>query len=461
MKRNHSYYGIAPMALGRGRILLDPAATDPKGDLGDLKTSIKDIGEGVKKLGDNFKTTDEIIKGLQTDNEKLNTEVKNLRRQLVTASFAHREIRQRGKVTARCAMYLAAATLIGGVGNARSVKPEVLGWARKHVEAEVIAAESQDPFHGTLARYLNKVKSTAIDSGIIVKDALTTSEIPLPTAYSAEIVELVEEFGTFRRYAESFPMGEATVNLPKLTTDPTFGFIDTSEAIPEKSPAIENVEFSAKKAGGIVRIPAELEMDSIVALGQFVARYMARQMAAWEDQVGWKADGSATYKTLEGVVKRVVSNNKTVQLGNGLTASADITLAGLRAQRAKITNEGVLSMSAYYINHTLESVLAALTDDKNQKVYSYQGANGATLDGFPVRWINKLPVNSTDAIASTVVSVFGDMSYWYLGLRGAMRLDTDRSVFFANDQIGVRALERFTVNEMATEHMSGLLTAAN
>jgi hypothetical protein len=65
-----------------------------------------------------------------------------------------------------------------------------------------------------------------------------------------------------------------------------------SNAVPEKSPQIAFVQFDAQKAGGIVRIPTEIDADSIVPMGQFIARYGARNLARWEDTVFFNADGS-------------------------------------------------------------------------------------------------------------------------------------------------------------------------
>ena len=67
---------------------------------------------------------------------------------------------------------------------------------------------------------------------------------------------------------------------------------------------------------------------------------------------------------------------------------------------------------------------------------------------------------STKAAAATYLAFFGDLSYWYLGERGAPRVETSREVYFATDEIGMRALERIDVEAMAPDAMSALQTAA-
>ena len=67
---------------------------------------------------------------------------------------------------------------------------------------------------------------------------------------------------------------------------------------------------------------------------------------------------------------------------------------------------------------------------------------------------------STKAAPGAFLAVFGDLSYWYLGERGAPRVETSREVYFATDEIGMRAVERIDVQPMAPDAMSALQTAA-
>jgi HK97 family phage major capsid protein len=94
------------------------------------------------------------------------------------------------------------------------------------------------------------------------------------------------------------------------------------------------------------------------------------------------------------------------------------------------------------------------------KPYQANGLNGATLDGFPIRWVDVMPPYATGAAASTVFALFGDLSFAYLGVRGGVRFDVSRDVYFATDEIGIRALERMTTGKMAAGAVAGLVTAA-
>jgi HK97 family phage major capsid protein len=296
-------------------------------------------------------------------------------------------------------------------------------------------------------------------SEVLGKTALSTSDIPLPVDYSGEVVELVSTYGAARRFGTVFPLGAGTVKLPALSTDPAFGLIGINGAVAQKSPAIDFVTFAASKWGGLVIIPNEIDEDSVVAVGQFIARYAARQMAKIEDTVFFAADGTNTYDSLSGLTKSVVTNSKTVSLASTKTKISDVTLAKLRELRTGV-DSAALAQGAYYFHPSMEQALNGMNSG-GDKPYIAAGILGASLDGFPIRWVDVLPAYSTSANASTVFGLFGDVSYQYLGTRGGMRFDISDQAGFANDQLYVRALERFTIGLMAKGAVAGLSTAAS
>lgn len=298
-------------------------------------------------------------------------------------------------------------------------------------------------------------------TGVEFKTALTSSDIPLPVMYSGDVAELVGLYGAARQYGTVFPLGGSSVKLPKLKTDPTFGLIAGSGTVTEKSPQTEWVTFNAEKFGGLVRLPSELDEDSIVPIGQFLARYAARQMAYVEDYNFFRSTGagSGLNGTAEGLTKSVVTDSKTVALASGDLAIGDVTLAKIRELRTK-PDAAALRVGAYYAHPSLEQKFASL-NASGDKPYQANGLNGATLDGFPIRWVDVMPVYSAVDAASTVFMLFGDLSFQYLGLRGGMRFDTSREAGFTTDEILVRALQRLTVGKMAIGAVAGLITAAS
>jgi HK97 family phage major capsid protein len=412
-----------PFALGITGDELNQKLLDSLTSIEQRVKKVDDIESQVKKGREDYDTVTKLLADVQKDM----LDVRKLQLELRSSAGP----RRKGEVSEACAKWLGALAVRGAIEQGK------------------IGDESR-------AKSFQKIADE-----IIGKTAVSSSDIPLPTQYSGEVVELVSAYGAARRYGTVFPLGSGVVKLPKLTTDPTFGLIAASGSVGEKVPQVAWVTFTAEKFGGIVRLPSEIDEDSIVAVGQFVARYAARQMAYIEDWNFFCGTGGASgvNGTAKGLVTTVVDDSKTVALASTKTHYSDVTLAKMRELRTSV-DAAALGMSAYYLHPTFEQALAGM-NTSGDKPYIANGINGASLDGFPIRWVDVLPAYSTGSNTSKVFALFGDVSYQYLGLRGGMRFDVSRDVYFATDEIGIRALERLTTGKMATGAVGGLITAAS
>ena len=303
--------------------------------------------------------------------------------------------------------------------------------------------------------------------------ALGTGDIPLPTAYMPQIVELVFAYGSARKYAMVFPLGSGLVKLPRLKVgEDDFGYVGigtggNSQSVPQKEVQAELVTFTANKGGGLIRIPYEIQEDTFIPIGQFLARYIGRQFAKMEDKTLFVADGTPTFANQTGIATYCVNNPAyLLQLGSGKTKPSDATLDDFRNLRA-LVNAAVLgnmsasgkTSAAYYLSPTFEPMLRSFNKYPNFVVFEY--INGVPmLDGWPVRWIGVSQNYQTSAAAGKPLAFFGDLSYWYLAERGTPRVEVSREVFFATDELAMRALERIDVEAMAVDAMATLMTAA-
>ncbi len=404
---------------------------------------IEDIATKQKALEEKFsliKETPEEIKRLK--------EEANQQRSLITKMEHHiaqtrsGRVARPGHVSDDCARHLGAVSLLLGIKGGQ------------------IAGGKQKDFAEGMIKDI---------TGVEARTALTSSDIPLPVAYSGEVAELVGMFGTARQYGTVFPLGAGSVKLPKLATDPTFTLIAGSGTVTEKSPQTSWVTFTPEKFGGLVRLPTEMDEDSIVPIGQFLARYAARQMARAEDTQFWVSTGagSGVNGSVEGLAKSTITNSK-VTVQTGLGSPSEMTLAHLRAVRA-VPDASAIRFGAYYAHPSMEQKFAAL-NTSGDKPYNPQAqimgtgaqpfTTGPTLDGFPIRWVDVMPAYTTSDVLNTVHVLFGDASFQYLGIRGGMRFDTSTEAGFTTDEILVRALERMTIGLMATGCMAGVETAA-
>jgi HK97 family phage major capsid protein len=412
------------------------------------RSADEQILDGLGKINSRLAKLDTLetnVKEHKTETDKLVVDVAEVQKQLLAFQKSQMRLKrelgnqvQRGRVSDDCARHLGAIALIRALRNPQ------------------LRSADRDTFSGLVKDILN----------IEVKTALGTGDIPLPTEYDSEIVEFVQQYGRARQYGTVFPLGAATVKLPQLTTDPVFGLIAMSGTVTEKSPQIGFVTFTPDKFGGLIRLPSEIDADSIVAIGQFIARYAARNMARIEDTVFFSSDGSSTYGSI-GSLSSIVAGvgastvGGVVQLASTKTHFSDATLTDFRNMRIYI-DDPALENACYYMHRTWEPLLTSFnTSTIKYFVMNDPAIGGPTLDGIPVKWVSVMPRYSTAANAGKVGALFGDLSYAYLGVRGAMRFDTSLEAAFATDEILIRALERFTMGLMASTAVSGLQTAAS
>lgn len=410
--------------------LLNPAAADGNG-IAEVKNLLQ---SGIEKIDAQAKKFGEIeanLKGQADETAKLQKSLDDVRK-------------------AQLAQKASAPAKPGHVSEAAARHLGALG---------ILAALRQTEVSGRAADRLGGLFKDIM--GMDVKSALTTSDIPLPVGYSAEVVELVSQFGAARKFGTVYPLGNGTLKLPKLSTDTDFGLIASSGTVTEVSPGTAWVTFNAEKFGGLVRLPEEIDEDSIFSIGQFVARYSARKLAKVEDTQFFISTGagSGANGSVEGLTKSTITNSKVTQMASTKTKYSDATLTNIRTIRS-VVDAPAISMGAYYMHPSFEQHLSGL-NTAGDKPYQANGVMGATLDGFKINWVDVMPAYSTSANVSKVFILFGDLSFQYLGVRGGIRFDTSKEAGFATDEILLRALERLTIGLMANGAVSGLETAAS
>ena len=168
--------------------------TTTENEMEKILTDLKERMPDIKMLPTTIKT-------LQDENADLKGHVTKLRKEVLTlAQRSALPIRKHEVVTHDCARYLAAIAYIG---------------AEKHNKLSHLNSQNRDMILSKSAEVL----------GMELRTALTTTDIPLPTEFQSQVVELVWTYGDFRRNATPFPMGTGTVKLPKLKTSPAFGLI--------------------------------------------------------------------------------------------------------------------------------------------------------------------------------------------------------------------------------------------
>lgn len=296
---------------------------------------------------------------------------------------------------------------------------------------------------------------------LTTRAALTTTDIPLPSQFGSDLRELVSAFGVVRSRMTPYPIGLGTARPPRMGTRPAFGAIAMSALVPEKSPSFTFASLESHKIGGSIKMPREIDEQSIVPMGRFIARYAAVEFARTEDNFAFLADGTGSYESISGIVQVAKDAGNTVILAAGKTHPSDATLDDLRALRRKV-NKAALSgrLSAYYLDSTWETRLPAFRTQSEPNVYQRLPDGTAVLDGYPIVWTDVLQPYDTAATPNKCLAVFGALSFWWMGEHGHPRIDTSIHVYFDNDQLAVRCIEEIDFDYCAQDATAALITAA-
>ena len=424
------------VTLDQVKGIIEPGLKEIKDGIGKIVERIKGVEDKQKAEDDAKAKAAEDDKKKEGEQAKMRKDLDDFRRLYSNRKSQITTVRRPGLVSIDCAEYLAAVFIIA---NGKAGRLDMLD---EHVRSKLYD------------------RSKAI-LGIEAKAALTTSDIPLPTEYFSQIRELISEFGVVRRVMFPFPIGMGTSKPPRFATRPTFGSIAMSGTVTEKSPQIGFASLESHKIGGTVRVPREIDEQSIVPMGQFLARYGAVEFARAEDTWGFLADGTGTYESVVGVDKVARTNTKTLVLAAGKTSPNDVTKANIRGLRTKV-NKAALSAarSAYYMDSTWETRLGDLNTEAEPNFYIRMLDGTARLDGYPVVWTDVLEPYSTAAAPDKTVMIFGAMDFWWFGEHGQPRMDFSSDVFFMTDELATRFIEEIDFDYQQVDVTASLITAA-
>jgi HK97 family phage major capsid protein len=278
----------------------------------------------------------------------------------------------------------------------------------------------------------------------------------VPTQFNQAIIDLREEYGTFRQAASVVPMGSDSMTIPRRAGGLTAYFPGENGAITESSKAWGQVTLNAKKIAALTRMSTELSEDAIISIADDLAAEMAYAFAQTEDSCGWNGDGTSTYGGITGVRKKfadqVVAGSSTfagaydAASGHDTFAEIDANdLAGVMAKLPKYAESGAkwyCSQPAWAM--VFQRLIAAaggnsigdLTGGKPTRSYL----------GYPVMIDQTLPTSLGD-LSDVAMLFFGDLSKAVtMGERRGIMVKTSEERYFEYDQIAIQATERVDIN---------------
>lgn len=270
----------------------------------------------------------------------------------------------------------------------------------------------------------------------------------IPEIMRSELLQLALEDSIVRRNATVIPMSTLRVPIPTVDdishVTTLFGgvqFYWTEEAgqLTESNAKFGKVVLDAKKLTGFFKVPAELLDDAPAFSGWFDTRIPAG--LAWAEDVAFMTEnGDGTPQGFIG-------------------CPAAVTVAAETGQATKtIVWENVVKMYSRMLPTSVKNAVWICAIDAMPELYTmalsvgtgggpvfiggYGNSGGAeappmTILGRPVIFTEKVP-----ALGTTGDINFVDLSYYLIGDRQAVSVDSSEHFLFQNNQVAYRIIER-------------------
>jgi len=274
----------------------------------------------------------------------------------------------------------------------------------------------------------------------------------VPTEMLNAIIELRETYGMLRQECKVVPMSRDVMTIPRLKSGATATYTDEATALTASDANFNNVTLTAKKLGVITRLSTELAEDAIIDLADWIATDFAQAFAKKEDQTLIDGDGSTTYGGMTGLRTKIVDGNHTVGAQDA-TATHDslneITQGDLELVMGVLPDYAV-DGAKFYCSQTayVAAFQAIMSGVGGVTMSEITGKLTPTYLGVPIVRNPAMPSSLTAAAYNDEAMVlYGRMDFAVAcGERRGIEVATSADRYFVEDQIAVKATERFCIN---------------
>lgn len=320
---------------------------------------------------------------------------------------------------------------------------------------------------GQFFRAIAGVKSAAnycINNGISLynvhqEGSNTTGGYLVPTEFNNSIIELVKEYGVFRRYADVIPMSSDAMTQPRRTGGLTAHFVGEGTAGTESTASWDQIQYVAKKLMVLTRMSSELSEDAIISIADKVMVEIARAFAEKEDACGFNGDGTSTYGGILGVLAalKAAAGTPTATSAGGITVGTgnaynELVLGDFTSTMSKLPTYARGNAKWFVSPLFWESVMVNLLTAAGGNALGdlINGVLTPKFLGYPVVLSESMPSTAEN---SQVCALFGDMSQAAgFADRRSITLSVSDSAYvgstsvFESDELAVKGTERFDIN---------------
>jgi len=263
----------------------------------------------------------------------------------------------------------------------------------------------------------------------------------VPSVLSNTILDLVQgRYGMFRQNCRVWPGTPDTI--PTLEGDPTVYVPGEGAQITASDLTSGSQAMTYKMWTALVLASLEIEDDAMVALGEMVARSIARAFGKQEDACGFMGDGTSTYFSITGVMESIGAAGVQETVSATL---ANLVYAELLALIGLLPDDYDTESTKFYCHRTVWSFLLGVKDANGNQAIDNLTKNEQpkkSLLGYPLVTAPCFPKLS-DITAGTQFLWFGDL--WACGLLAEKRkleLAESKDIKFDYNLNAIRAIQR-------------------
>jgi HK97 family phage major capsid protein len=288
-----------------------------------------------------------------------------------------------------------------------------------------------------------------IEVRALTEGSNTAGGFLVPDEMSQTIIDLREQYGTFRQWARVVPMGRDVMPVTRRAGGVTAAFVGEGGSFSESDKSWNQVNLSAKKLGVLSLMSSELNEDAVINLADDISDEFAYAFALKEDQCGWLGDGTATYGGITGVCVKAIDgthNAGKVAAATPHNTFAELDAADLTSLMGKCPAYARLGAAWYCSQLAYDVVFSRLAATAGgNTVQTISGAFAPSYLGYPIRVSQVLESGTGDLNADWMLG-FGNLAQAAtFGDRRGFAFAVSNERYFETDQIGLKASERIDI----------------
>jgi len=248
----------------------------------------------------------------------------------------------------------------------------------------------------------------------------------IPDEWSTQLVQARNESNIMRGLATVITTTSGTFNVPTVSSHGTASWIAEEGSFVEADEAFGVVQFSAYKAGTLVKVSEELLRDTQFDLAGYLTTEFARRIGRLEEAAF--IDGDASSKPKGTIYDAGVSVTAA-----SATAVTSLELVSLFHGLAREYRDN----ASWLMHDNTVQLVRKLVDGNSQFIWQpgMQAGQPDTLLGRPVYTSSAVPVPTT----AKKSIVFGDLSYYWIADRAGISVQRLDELYAASGQVGFRA----------------------